>query len=503
MANVLEGIIRGRDELTGAIGSSLRSLDSIAGRVTALSTSFIALQMVGAAITRTLSGVVENLSGIYRASKELGVTTDEVQKLSFAAGQAGNSLQGFMQPIQLLQERLPQITDTLAKMGVSEQEIRDRAPTEVLITMAKAFERVESQTDKNRLAFEIWGRIGKKVLADLAEGSETLRQNFEKAPLVDEETIRRAEQFGDAIAKWKLQMEAWLVDVFAGLPRAVAAMKAAAADLMGGGGPSLADAFRFHQEGAVGSSSFAGMLPSKAEWDAYGRQMSEAMTKAADDSKAAWKEFVDWRRSQQPTLQEEMAKRDAARQREPGRVAVIQPILTMQPVIAEQVNRAADAAENAAIRMERAFEAVPTALKDAWDKTVQQLEYSFAESIVYGERWSDAMSAIIKDFKVQVLQMMIDLARQAIVTGFLKIIASLGIGAVTGGVGLTGVDSGIIPTDYGRAYRPRIPSSGLGDLAAAGMGAPVVNVYIRTGLASEVRAVAAEIISAGRTMGLV
>lgn len=176
------------------------------GRLKAGIAGLIAGASFGALIRQT-EAVANRLDAIAKTADKLGITTDTLQGLRAAAKDSGvavgtldTALQRFTRRTAEARQGTGEARGALAELGVSLTDAAGRArPTEeLLFDVADAMARVETQSDRVRLAFKLFDTEGVGLVNTLAAGGDALRRLIGEARtagrVIDESLIRTSEE---------------------------------------------------------------------------------------------------------------------------------------------------------------------------------------------------------------------------------------------------------------------------------------------------------------------
>lgn len=150
------------------------------------------LAVIGTAAAAAFAVVVRQSSraidALAKQSDQLGIATEKMAALNFAAGLAGVSQEQLTQAIARQQRVIADANQGLAsaaralqRLGLSAQELRNLSPDQQFRVLADALNGLENQTERTALAQEVFGRSGAALLPLLSRGSEGLAQAEEEA----------------------------------------------------------------------------------------------------------------------------------------------------------------------------------------------------------------------------------------------------------------------------------------------------------------------------------
>jgi hypothetical protein len=177
-----------------------------------------AIKWVGELVEKTTSAAVEN----EHLAQKLGITTEAVQQLSYAADVSGASVEQFQVAAQKLVKGLDQLKQkgtgdvgpALARLGIhmDDAAIKSGNLDDQLMRIADGFADAGPNVNKTALAMEIFGRSGTALIPFLnrgADGIRELRTEFvEMGAQIDEKTTKQFLELEEDQKKLKYTMTA-------------------------------------------------------------------------------------------------------------------------------------------------------------------------------------------------------------------------------------------------------------------------------------------------------
>jgi len=204
VANSLTGapVIENTKAMSGAMDEfgvrSVNTMDAVGAQTNGLSAAFWDMgKAIGAAFTiqqlgSFLVGVADAASKVGDLSVKLGISTDAVQRFSFAAEQGGTTIDNVGRSIQTMNNKLSEGgTGTIAaldELGLKLGNLRDQSPEQAFISIGDAIAGIENPMDRTRLAMELFGKSGVENIQMFMEG---IRKVGDQTAIMSEETIRR------------------------------------------------------------------------------------------------------------------------------------------------------------------------------------------------------------------------------------------------------------------------------------------------------------------------
>lgn len=199
----------GSSDLSGvgkAFSSAFAGIRSVAGG--------LGLAFGSAQLARFVKDTVSAASNLVDLSDAMGVTTDQLQKLHFAADLAGVNVGALDTAIGMLSKNASsavngntQLEATFEALGVNltkNRELLNDLPT-LLVKVLQGTDRLGSSAEKNAVRLQIFGKSALDLGSLAARGGAQLIQafeDFERLHLgVSREDLDRLDQAGDAVTR--------------------------------------------------------------------------------------------------------------------------------------------------------------------------------------------------------------------------------------------------------------------------------------------------------------
>ena len=184
MANNLNFTFTGKDKTQQAFQSLNRNLSKVQKGFDKLKGSIVPLiGTVGiGAMTKSIMASTDALG---KASVRLGVASERLQTLRFAAEQSGLQVSTFDMALQRFTRRTAEASngtgeakDALKQLGI---QLKDgsgnlRSNTDLLMDVADALKKVESPSERVRIAFKLFDSEGVKMVNMLKDGSVNIKE---------------------------------------------------------------------------------------------------------------------------------------------------------------------------------------------------------------------------------------------------------------------------------------------------------------------------------------
>ena len=150
---------------------------------------------------------------IGKMSQKVGMTTEELSKLAYAAKLSDVSMGELQVGVQQLAKNMEAGSEGLAALGISATDSSGnlRSTSEVMIEVAEAFAGMEDGAGKTAIAMNIFGRSGAQLIPMLNAGRGGLAQMANEAErlgvVISGDAARSAETFNDNLTRLKTASE--------------------------------------------------------------------------------------------------------------------------------------------------------------------------------------------------------------------------------------------------------------------------------------------------------
>lgn len=179
---------------------------------------------VGAATGAFLVGIASNIDRVTKASEQLGLTTNELNRLEHAANLSGVKIEDLGMAVRLLSKNMQDMASGAASPAVKTFEalgikVKDaegnlRSNMSVMNELADKFRRMEDGAGKTALAMNLFGESGAKLIPLLNAGSEGIKTMGDEAERLgltfSSKASKEAVRFQDNVAKLKASFTGFL-----------------------------------------------------------------------------------------------------------------------------------------------------------------------------------------------------------------------------------------------------------------------------------------------------
>lgn len=191
---------------TGGIGTAL------AGEFKNLLPT-IGLASLGAAI----KGALNRADDIADLTLKLNESAEAIQKVDYAATLSGSSVDQVADSMIKFERALGDVSNekasaALSNLGITTEQLGQMSLDEKMVALADAFEQARaSGTGVNDLQ-ALLGKSSADLIPLLAQGGDALREMFDSAPVVAEETIQRMAEINDQFDALVMKSKSWVVE---------------------------------------------------------------------------------------------------------------------------------------------------------------------------------------------------------------------------------------------------------------------------------------------------
>lgn len=192
-----------KDKTFSALGSGVSKLKYAALGAAA------AVGAMGTAAFTSVNSFARHGDNVAKTADKLGMSTDALQKLRYAAERTGVSTQTLDMSMQRMSRRIAEAANgtgeavsALQELGLSAVELNNAKPDKALGLIADRLEKVTNHKDKMRIAMKLFDSEGVALVNTLRGGSKALTQLGDEAVkanyVLDEKSLRGAETNLDA-----------------------------------------------------------------------------------------------------------------------------------------------------------------------------------------------------------------------------------------------------------------------------------------------------------------
>lgn len=209
--------------INAVTGPFQRGLREVKRSLRAFAKSF-AGQMLGlfavSRVTAFFKSMIDGFGKIEEASQRLGVGIERIQQLEYAAKQTGFGIDTMRSSLQKLQKTTGEAINggkeqasVFAQLGLELDELKDLSPDRLLDKVAVALREIDNPLERAALQTKLFGKSGLELNEFLKNyirlGNDAKAQGL----IIDEETVKQASYFGDAITAISKATTAWVASI--------------------------------------------------------------------------------------------------------------------------------------------------------------------------------------------------------------------------------------------------------------------------------------------------
>ena len=216
-------------EVGGKIESAGRALSKISG---------IAAGALGG-IAKLGYDAVTAADDLNTLSKQTGVSTDQLQKWSYAADLVDVSTESITGAMRKMKKSLDSNSDAFTNLGVETKDANGnfRDSTDIFYDTLAALSKIENETERDIAAMEIFGKGADELAGIIDDGGASLKAYGEEAEqmglIISGDTLNQLNEANDTIDKLKATMGASFAQAGATIAQTFAPALEKAAEVVG------------------------------------------------------------------------------------------------------------------------------------------------------------------------------------------------------------------------------------------------------------------------------
>jgi phage-related minor tail protein len=147
-------------------------------------------------------------------SKQTGFTTEELQKMQYAADRIDVSVETITGGLQKLTVQVKNGNDAFDTLGVklTDASGNTRSMTDIFYDTVEALSHIENETDRDTMAMELFGKSASSLAGIVDDGGAALRQLGEEAEnaglILSQDAVDAANAFNDKVDELKAKAQA-------------------------------------------------------------------------------------------------------------------------------------------------------------------------------------------------------------------------------------------------------------------------------------------------------
>lgn len=203
-----------------AVGGTLQEagskVEDVGRKLSGISTGVAA---VGAGLLKLGYDAVTSADDINTLAKQTGISTDEIQKMRYAADLVDVSLEDITGALRKMKPKMDENNETFQKLGVSVTNADGslRNATDVFYDSIDALSKVQNETERDQLAMALFGKSADQLAGIVDDGGAALKQygaEAEKLGLImSGETLDALNQTNDVIDQTKARLAGTMAQI--------------------------------------------------------------------------------------------------------------------------------------------------------------------------------------------------------------------------------------------------------------------------------------------------
>lgn len=160
-------------------------------------------------LTYMMKQTAEQIDRTAKLSDQLGIATEELTAFRYAAALSGSSIEGADKGLEVFVRNLGKLrqgqNEGLKALGIGANQIEGKSTYQLIGLIADRMKELKSATDRNAVAFQLFGRQGQELTNMLKEGSSGLAKMRTEADrlgvLFNRMDAARVEEALDSVAR--------------------------------------------------------------------------------------------------------------------------------------------------------------------------------------------------------------------------------------------------------------------------------------------------------------
>lgn len=194
-------------QLANAVTGSRTATEGFRGSLVQLAGAFGLGNIIGSAATAVAGWTKEAIASagqITDLAAKTGLSTKEIQRMSFVADQTGTSLESFTKAAFMLGTRIAgdsgagSVAGAVEKLGLNFRDLKSQAPEEQFNAIVRALEGVATPQERNTLAMQVFGKSASDILPAIAQGYQSIA---DQARIAGDAQLEAADRATDAASR--------------------------------------------------------------------------------------------------------------------------------------------------------------------------------------------------------------------------------------------------------------------------------------------------------------
>ena len=197
-----------------------QQLQAVSQKAAELAQKTRGLSMAAAGALTAIGGIAykaaQNADDLNTMAKQTGFTTDELQKMQYAADRIDVSMETITGAAARMTKQLGSNEDKFASLGVATRDVNGnfRSTSDIFFDTVTALGKIQNETERDTVAMDIFGRSANELAGVIDDGGAALRDFGKEAEdaglIMSQDTLDSLNQVNDEIDKLKAQAVATL-----------------------------------------------------------------------------------------------------------------------------------------------------------------------------------------------------------------------------------------------------------------------------------------------------
>jgi hypothetical protein len=177
-AGIAAGVNKAGEALKGLVGVASGVASKIASAFTGVG-AILAAVAGGVGLVTLVKDSMEAVAATGRLSDRLGIATEKLGGMQYAAKLAGVDSDGLTESLGHMLKNLSEAddkggpaADAIALMGLNAKKLKDESPDQAFAQIADGLKSIQNPADRGRAAMELFGKSGQQLLPLLLQGSK-------------------------------------------------------------------------------------------------------------------------------------------------------------------------------------------------------------------------------------------------------------------------------------------------------------------------------------------
>lgn len=193
-----------------AVGAKMQE---IGGAVEGLGQKLAPVSAAAAGVVASLVGLgynaVTSADDLNTLSKQTGISTDELQKMSYAADLVDVSVDDITGALKKMKSKMDSSNEAFQQLGVSVTDADGnlRSATDVFYDSIEALSQIQNETERDQMAMELFGKSADSLAGIIDDGGASLKDFGQQAEdlglILDQDTLDSLNAINDTVDQTK------------------------------------------------------------------------------------------------------------------------------------------------------------------------------------------------------------------------------------------------------------------------------------------------------------